>query len=74
MKLINNSIKLVYLVFALFILAGCNNLLNEPAENRAFTKETDYTKSENMNLPSSWLVFRVLRNAMGRLSTDCRSR
>ncbi len=51
MKRINNSTKIVYLVFALFILAGCNNLLNEPAENRAFTKETDYTKSENMNLP-----------------------
>jgi hypothetical protein len=51
MKLINTCTKLIFPVFVLLILTSCNKFLNEPAENRAFTKETDYTKSENMNQP-----------------------
>lgn len=35
----------------LIFLVSCSDKLNEPAENRAFTEETDYTISENMILP-----------------------
>lgn len=35
----------------LFLLGSCSDLLNEPAENRAFTEETDYTITQNMILP-----------------------
>jgi hypothetical protein len=45
------STRLIFLVFALFLIAGCNNMLDEPAENKAFTEETDYTLTANMNLP-----------------------
>ncbi len=40
--------------FALALLFGfssCEKYLDEPAENRTFTEETDYTKSEDMILP-----------------------
>lgn len=36
---------------ALLIGTACHDLLDEPAENRAFTEETDYTISDNMILP-----------------------
>lgn len=35
----------------LFMTVSCTDVLNDPAENRAFTEETDYTISENMILP-----------------------
>src|SRR5690554_4732164 len=35
----------------LFTVAACHDLLEEPAENRVFTEETDYTVSENMIQP-----------------------
>ncbi|MFA5419156.1 MAG: RagB/SusD family nutrient uptake outer membrane protein [Bacteroidales bacterium] len=40
--------------FSLVVLisfSGCEKYLDEPAENRAFTEATDYTKSENMIQP-----------------------
>lgn len=62
--------KLALFMAALFILAACHDLLDEPAENRAFTEETDYTLSGNMDLPligmyadfynSEWEVFPFL--------------
>jgi len=41
-------------IFALLVLLsffGCEKYLDEPAENRTFTGDTDYTKSEDMILP-----------------------
>jgi hypothetical protein len=35
----------------LFTVTACHDLLEEPAENRVFTEETDYTVSENMIQP-----------------------
>ncbi len=32
-------------------ITGCKKYLNEPPENRTFTEETDYTKTENMVQP-----------------------
>ena len=48
-----NKIYIKYLVSLLgvFLLASCSDILNEPAENRAFTEETDYTATEDMILP-----------------------
>jgi hypothetical protein len=40
-----------FLVIALFSFTGCKKYLEEPPENRTFTQETDYTKSEDMILP-----------------------
>ncbi|MCF8366318.1 MAG: RagB/SusD family nutrient uptake outer membrane protein [Bacteroidales bacterium] len=40
----------VALVFLLGF-SGCEKYLDEPAENRTFTGDTDYTKSEDMILP-----------------------
>ncbi len=45
---------LLLISFALAVIlsdTGCKKYLDEPAENRAFTEETDYTKSDNMILP-----------------------
>lgn len=36
---------------ALLYTTACHDLLDEPAENRIFTEEIDYTVSENMILP-----------------------
>jgi starch-binding outer membrane protein, SusD/RagB family len=33
------------------VTSACHDLLDEPPQNRKFTEETDYTKSENMILP-----------------------
>jgi hypothetical protein len=35
----------------LFSLTACHDLLDEPAENKAFTEETDYTRAGDMILP-----------------------
>jgi hypothetical protein len=45
---------LILSIFTLIVLVGmtgCKKYLNEPPENKTFTGETDYTKSENMILP-----------------------
>ncbi len=51
MKRINYIIKLTLTVVILMAVGACHDLLDEPAENRAFTEETDYSISENMILP-----------------------
>lgn len=51
MKSRNYIIPVATAILLLFALSGCNKLLDEPAENRTFTKETDYTISSNMILP-----------------------
>jgi hypothetical protein len=51
MKFINYSIKLTVLMIVLATFPACHDLLDEPAENRIFTEETDYTNSANMNQP-----------------------
>jgi starch-binding outer membrane protein, SusD/RagB family len=51
MRLNKFSSKLIFLAAAFLVLPACQKLLDEPAENRAFTQETDYTISSNMILP-----------------------
>jgi hypothetical protein len=51
MKLINYSIKLTFIAVALFAGTACQDLLDEPAENKSLTEKTDYTISSNMVLP-----------------------
>lgn len=51
MKQINYSIKLIVAVVVLLSFTACHDLLDEPAENRTFTEETDYTESSNMISP-----------------------
>ncbi len=51
MKRINNIIKLTLIFVVLLVFGACHDLLDEPAENRAFTEETDYSNSDNMILP-----------------------
>lgn len=36
---------------ALFLAVSCHEVLDDPAENRIFTEETDYTRTEDMILP-----------------------
>ncbi len=47
--------RYIFLLFGtvafIFILTGCEKFLDEPAENRAFTELTDYTKSSDMIKP-----------------------
>lgn len=50
MKNINKILALAMLI-SLFATTACHDLLDEPAENRAFTEETDYTLSNNMIQP-----------------------
>ena len=50
MKLINKILTLSVLV-SLIATTACHDLLDEPAENKAFTEETDYTNTSNMNQP-----------------------
>ena len=62
--------KLTLFMAALLIFPACHDLLEEPAENRAFTEETDYTITDNMELPlvgmyadfynSEWEVFPLI--------------
>lgn len=51
MKSINIFIKVSVFVAAMFMATACHDLLDEPAENRSFTEETDYTNTANMILP-----------------------
>lgn len=51
MKLINYSLRLTFFVIALLAATACQDLLNEPPENKSLTKQTDYTISGNMILP-----------------------
>lgn len=51
MKLRNYSIKLTVFIVMLLVGTACHDLLDEPAENRSYTEETDYTNSEDMILP-----------------------
>ncbi len=41
----------VPIILFMLLFTACHDLLNEPAENRTYTGETDYTQSENMILP-----------------------
>lgn len=51
MKPIKYFIKLFVIVVAIFATTACQDLLDEPAENKAFTGEIDYTASDDMILP-----------------------
>ncbi len=51
MKRINYILKITFAVVVLLAVTACHDLLDEPAENRAFTEETDYSNSDNMILP-----------------------
>lgn len=51
MKRIENILKLSFFLALILMVTACHDLLDEPAENRTFTGETDYTQSENMILP-----------------------
>jgi len=51
MKLVKHTIKLAVLIVALLFVSACQKVLDEPAENRSFTGQTDYTKSDNMIQP-----------------------
>jgi len=51
MKLKQYFIPIATLITALFIAAGCSEKLDELPENRTFTEETDYTKTNDMILP-----------------------
>ncbi len=51
MKSINYFNKLTFLAVLLLAASSCNSFLDKPAENKSFTKETDYTISSNMILP-----------------------
>jgi len=47
----NRYIIYLMLISTMFVASACHKLLDEPAENRTFTGETDYTISSNMILP-----------------------
>ena len=51
MKKIVPFVKQFLIILAVLFFPGCHDLLNEPAENRQFTEETDYTNSANLILP-----------------------
>ena len=51
MKLRNYTIKLTFALVALLATTACQDKLEELPENKAFTNETDYTISSNMDLP-----------------------
>lgn len=51
MKRINNIIRISFLTLTVLFATACHDLLDEPAENKAFTEDTDYTNAENMILP-----------------------
>jgi starch-binding outer membrane protein, SusD/RagB family len=51
MKTYNYLFKLIFIIAGLILLPACQDLLDQPAENRAFTEETDYTNEDNMILP-----------------------
>jgi hypothetical protein len=45
-----------------FAFSGCNNLLNEPPENKVLQEKVDYTVKENVILPIVGLYGRVYMN------------
>ncbi len=51
MKPLNYLIKLTCIIVAMLATSACSDLLDEPAENRAFTEQTDYTIASNMIQP-----------------------
>jgi hypothetical protein len=51
MKSIKILIISTFTLIALFSTTGCKKYLDEPAENKTITGETDYTISDNMILP-----------------------
>jgi starch-binding outer membrane protein, SusD/RagB family len=51
MKRIIHSFSIIVILMALLVVPACHDLLDEPAENRTFTEETDYTISDNIRLP-----------------------
>ena len=55
MKLMYNAFKFTFFLGAMLIAPSCNNLLDEPAENRTFTEGTDYTLTNNMIQPLTGL-------------------
>lgn len=70
MKINKYIISGIFSLILMFGFSGCQKYLDEPAENRTFTGSTDYTISENMNLPllgiyaelngSEWEVFPLI--------------
>lgn len=51
MKILKYTIQLLLFIGMLSATTACDDILDEPAENKAFTEETDYTASEDMILP-----------------------
>ncbi|MFO7999864.1 MAG: RagB/SusD family nutrient uptake outer membrane protein [Marinilabilia sp.] len=51
MKPIKNTIIYSFVFVGLLFTSGCHDLLEEPAENRSFTEETDYSNSDDMVKP-----------------------
>lgn len=51
MKRLNYILKISFVTLTVLFATACHDLLDEPAENKAFTEETDYTNSGNMILP-----------------------
>lgn len=51
MKRIFQTILFLFVALTLLVIQACHDLLDQPAENRQFTEETDYTNAGNMRLP-----------------------
>ncbi len=51
MKRLNYILKISFVTLTVLFATACHDLLDEPAENKAFTEDTDYTNSNNMILP-----------------------
>lgn len=51
MKPIKNIFKITFTIAALLLATACHDLLDEPAENRSFTGEIDYTNTSDMIQP-----------------------
>jgi starch-binding outer membrane protein, SusD/RagB family len=51
MKFNNNRSTFIVLATVVLLLSACHSVLDEPAENRSFTEETDYSNSDNIILP-----------------------
>lgn len=51
MKRINKYIACIATAAFMVTATGCHDLLDEPAENKTYTEETDYSQSGNMILP-----------------------
>jgi starch-binding outer membrane protein, SusD/RagB family len=51
MKTIFKSLMLILLVVMMSALYSCNKYLDSPQENKSYTGQTDYTKTENMIQP-----------------------